>query len=114
METGVDPVGFVLTEQGRAYVEYRMFSAISRYGARNARLAVRLEARGLDVGFRCLADLQLDGTTHVQVRATADRLYAAIDRAAQRLARAVEHRLYGQRENVTNGRELAVPARIGS
>ena len=109
MEITTRAVGFVLSDQGRAYVEYRMFSAISRFGGRNARLGVRLEARGVGVGFRCVADLSLDAATHVQVRARADRLYAAIDRGAERLARAVKHRFSEPREMVAERSGAAGP-----
>ena len=75
----------------RAYVEYRMFSAISRFGSRCAQLDVRLDST--QPGIWCALTLDLKPAGRVRVRATADRLYAAIDRSAERLLRSLERRL---------------------
>ena len=77
--------------QVRAYVEYRMFSAISRFGSRCGRLHVRLDSTQSRTGCALTLDLQPAG--RVRVRATADHLYAAIDRSAERLLRSLERHL---------------------
>ena len=76
----------------RAYVEYRMFSAISRFGASCIRLDVRLGSTEVGTQF-CAVVLELEPTGRVRVRVTADHLYAAVDQSADRLARGVERRL---------------------
>ncbi len=76
----------------RAYVEYRMFSAISRFGDSCARLDVRLAAT--EVGTQCCAVvLDMKPTGRVRIRSIADHLYAAVDQSADRLARGVARRL---------------------
>jgi ribosome-associated translation inhibitor RaiA len=79
--------------QVRVYVENRMFSAISRFAPRCARLGVHLEAcesAQLGTRYRCTVALDLTPAARVRVRATADRLYSAVDQAAERLSRRVE------------------------
>jgi ribosomal subunit interface protein len=78
--------------QVRAYIEYRMFSAISRFGRQCVRLNVRLDSTR--VGTQCCAVvLDLEAAGQVRARATADHLFAAVDQCAERLARGVERRL---------------------
>jgi ribosomal subunit interface protein len=82
-------------DQVRAYVEYRMFSAISRFGRGCMRVSVWLEeAESAHLRqYRCAAILHLTPSGRVRVSATADRPYAAVDQSAERLSRAVERRL---------------------
>ena len=82
--------------QARAYAEYRMFSAVSRFGGQCERLRVYIEdGRPLRDGaqYGCAAVLDLSPEGKVRVRASARRLYAAIDRAAESLSRHLERRL---------------------
>jgi ribosome-associated translation inhibitor RaiA len=75
--------------QVRVYVENRMFSAISRFAPRCARLGVHLEAcesAQLGTRYRCTVALDLTPAARVRVRATADHLYSAVDQAAERLS----------------------------
>lgn len=95
-----------LATQDRAYVEYRLFSAISQFARACGRLRVRLdeiEGRGTGTRYRCSVDLGLKPAGRIRVRATGDRLYAAIDAAAERLARGVEGHLTRENSSSTGG-----------
>lgn len=88
--------------QARAYAEYRMFSAVSRFGTRCSRLNVYLEEAGGErdgAQYGCAAVLDLLPAGQVRVRASAGHLYAAIDRAAESLSRGVEKRLARKAES---------------
>ena len=88
-----------IAPQVRAYIEYRMFSAIGRLGRTCAHLSVRLESTEARSRHSCSLALDLKPAGHVRVRATADHLYAAVDQSARRLSRAAERRLQaGSRE----------------
>jgi ribosome-associated translation inhibitor RaiA len=96
MQIDIQTVGIDLADQCRAYVEYRMFSALSRFDADATQVNVRLEQTGSRVGakYLCVAsvvDVRPEG--RVRVSATAGRLHAAVDRAAERLSASVERRL---------------------
>lgn len=84
-----------LTDQCRAYVEYRMFSAASRFEGNGTRVSVRLEeaASAARARYRCVATLDLGTEGRVRVSASANRIHAAVDRAAERLAGGVERRI---------------------
>jgi ribosome-associated translation inhibitor RaiA len=85
-----------LVRQGRAYVEYRMFSAISRFGLDHARLRILLDAdheAHAAAPYQCSVVLQWAPAGRIRVRTRAERLYRAVDAAAERLADGVEHRL---------------------
>lgn len=112
----VHPVRLTLAAQAQAYVEYRMFSAISRFGRDCVRLSIRLEesdstSRG--DRYRCHVTLYLTPSGRIRVRATGDRLYSAIDAAAARLARGVESRLGAQSLGLSRGVANAVPQGAG-
>lgn len=82
--------------QVRGYVEYRMFSAVSRFARRCDRLHVHLgkdDATPAPQHYSCSVVLDLAPTGRVRVHATSDRLYEAIDRAAGRLSHGVAQRL---------------------
>jgi hypothetical protein len=85
-----------IARKGHAYVEYRMFSAISRFGLDHARLRIDLdedhEAHAA-APYRCSVVLQWAPAERIRVRARAERLYRAVDAAAERLADGVERRL---------------------
>jgi hypothetical protein len=85
-----------LARQGGAYAEYRMFSAVSRFGMDRARLRVHLfEDDGADPGarYQCAVVLECPRAGRIRVRATAEGIYRVVDAAAERLARCVERRL---------------------
>ena len=95
MQIDIHAIGIDLDERARAYIEYRMFSAARQFEINGAEVSVLLEedirARAR---FRCLATVMLpDG--RVRVSGAADRLHAAVDRAADRLSQSVERRLAG-------------------
>lgn len=91
MNIAVHAEGLTFTAQIRAYVEYRMFSAISRFGGRCVSLSVSLEES--ESQYRCAAILYLTPSGRVRVSAAANRPYAAVDQSAERLSRAVARRL---------------------
>ena len=96
MNIVIQPRGIEVDDQVRAYVEYRMFSAVSRFGRQCVRLNVHLEesdATPVGTRYGCAVALQLSPPGRVRVRATADRLYAAVDESAERLSRGVQRRL---------------------
>lgn len=82
-----------IAPQIRAYIEYRMFSAIGRFGRKCVHLSVRLDSTDVGARHSCVVALDLKQAGHVRVRATADHLYAAVDQSAQRLSLSVERRL---------------------
>jgi ribosome-associated translation inhibitor RaiA len=82
--------------QDRAYVEYRMFSAISRFGLEHAHLRIDLDENDRAHAaalYRCVVLLKWAAEERIRVRARAERLYRAVDAAAQRLADRVHRRL---------------------
>jgi ribosome-associated translation inhibitor RaiA len=88
--------GFDAAVQQRAYIEYRLFSAIRRFSRDCTRLAIRVEEgdSGPKRGrYRCSVVLDMMPGEQVRIRAMGSRLYGAIDRAADRLALAVERRV---------------------
>jgi ribosomal subunit interface protein len=110
MQIAIHAVNLALTTQIRAYVEYRMFSATSRFGPAGPLLRIMLDEREvIRAGgrYRCSAVLDLTPVGQIRVSAASDRLYAAIDEAAERLSRAGDHHL------VTKGRDSRSPSMAG-
>lgn len=95
MQIQIQGVGVDVSERLRAYVEYRMFAAASRFNGSGSRLSVRLEPAGLNARarYRCVASMDLRPARSVRVSASSDLLHAAVDRAAERLSRSAERRL---------------------
>jgi ribosome-associated translation inhibitor RaiA len=99
MQINIQGVGLDVSERVRAYVEYRMFAAASRFDGSDARLSVRLNVRlepgGLSARarYRCVATMDLGPARSVRVSASSDLLHAAVDRAAERLSRSAARRL---------------------
>jgi ribosomal subunit interface protein len=96
MNISVRTPGIEVGADARAYIEYRMFSVISRFGRRCVRLSVRLEqhAPATDrAPYGCTVAVHLQPAQRIRIRASADRLYAAVDRCAERLSRGLERRL---------------------
>ena len=95
MKIDIHAVRFSLASPDRAYVEYRMFSAIGRLAPDGARLSIRLEQDtrpNAAAAFRCAAVLNLMPAARIRASATRERLYGAVDAAAERLARGVARR----------------------
>ncbi len=115
MQIAIHAVKLSLTTQVRAYVEYRMFSAISRFGRACERLSVTLDQReAIQSGaqYRCSAVLDLIPVSHIRVSATSDRWYSAIDEAAERLARGGDHHFVTKRRG--GGAATARPVTEGA
>jgi ribosomal subunit interface protein len=96
MQIAIHAVNRSLTTEVRAYVEYRMFSATSRFGSACQFLRITLDEREVirtGSRYRCTAVLDLAPVGQIRVSATSDRLYAAIDEAAERLSRGGDHHL---------------------
>lgn len=94
MQIAIHAVNLSLTTEVRAYVEYRMFSATSRFGPACPLLRITLAEREVirtGARYRCDAVLDLLPVGSIRVSATSDRLYAAIDEAAERLSRSGDH-----------------------
>ncbi len=90
-----------LTEALRAHVERRLQFALSRFGQRIGRVLVRLAdvngPRGGD-DKSCHVDVNLFPSGKVLVEDLDADLYAAIDRAAERVGRSVVRELERERE----------------
>lgn len=94
MQIAIQGVNLSLTPQVRGYVEDRMFSATRRFGTAGELLRITLDEREViraGARYRCSAVLHLTPVGQVRVSATSDRLYAAIDEAAERLSRGGQH-----------------------
>src|SRR5688572_961144 len=95
MKSAVSAVNLNVESQVRAYVEYRMFSAVRRFGRACVRLNIRLEEPPRTKPgsrYRCSVILKLIPAGRIRAVATAGHLYAAIDAAADRLARSTQLR----------------------
>jgi hypothetical protein len=96
MKIAIDVEGLAVAPQVLAYVEYRMFSAASRFGRECDRVGVRLEdcgSRARTPRYRCTVAVDLKPGGRVHVRAGGDGVSAVVDLAAARLVRRVEQRL---------------------
>jgi hypothetical protein len=88
-----------ITSQARTYAEYRVFSALTRHALkfRSARVLLRpIEDRGVNDRVCCAVSVGLDPAGSVRVRVTGPHVYAAINRAVERLGDVlggrIEHR----------------------
>ena len=100
MQIAIQAVNLSMTMQVRAYVEYRMFSATSRFGPACQLLRITLDEREVirtGARYRCSAVLDLTPAGQIRVSASSDRLYAAIDEAAERLSRDGDHHFVTKR-----------------
>lgn len=104
MQIDIHAVGVELDDQSRAYVEYRMFSAARRFESNGAQVVVLLEedASRARARYRCVATMGLGSEGRVRVSAGADRLHAAVDRAADRLSDTVERHLASASSGATS------------
>jgi len=96
MRISIQCRGFSLTDALDNHVQQRLGFALSRAGNRLRRVDVRLSdingPRG-GVDKRCLIEARLCGRTVVVVEDVQADMYAAIDRAADRVGRTVLRRL---------------------
>jgi ribosome-associated translation inhibitor RaiA len=75
-------------EQTRTYAEYRVFAVLARYaqGVRGARVVLRREERdGTPDTVVCAVTVVLEPSGSVRARSRGQHVYAAIDRAVERL-----------------------------
>lgn len=96
MKIALSATGLDLAIQDRAYIEYRMFSAIRRFSRACVRLSIRVgehDSTSPRGRYRCTVVLDVMPPERIQVRAMGRRLYGAVDIVADRLALAVERRL---------------------
>jgi len=81
-----------ISSQARTYAEYRVFSALTRHALKFRRARVLLRPRedrgGCDT-VTCAVTVALDPSGSVRVRVTAPHVYAAINRAVERLGNAL-------------------------
>jgi ribosome-associated translation inhibitor RaiA len=78
-----------INSQARTYAEYRVFSVLTRHALefRRARVLLRpSEDRGTCDRVTCAVTVALEPSGSVRVRATAPHVYAAINRAVERLS----------------------------
>jgi hypothetical protein len=93
MHFDIDATGTAFPLEARAYLEYRLFSRLSLFGADVFAVRVRLRDRGR-VGERSVIDCRvhvlLRPTGEAVVDTSADWLYGAIDQGAEAAGAAVE------------------------
>jgi hypothetical protein len=87
------PAGLA-TAQMRAYAEYRVFASLARFGADVRGAIVTLDSALPDDrgAVTCLVDVDLGGPRTLRFRSTEPHAADAIDRAAERVRRALERR----------------------
>jgi ribosome-associated translation inhibitor RaiA len=93
MHFDIQAIDIELPIEARAYLEFRFFSALSRFGSRV--FAVRVHVRGAPAtrtaaGIHCRVDVILQPEGDVVIEARASRLYAVIDQVADSIASAVD------------------------
>jgi hypothetical protein len=82
--------GDAISQQARAYAEYRVFAALTQFAdaetIRGARIVLRPAERGRGSdGVACTVTVSLAGTGSRRIRATGAHAYAAINRAVDRI-----------------------------
>jgi ribosome-associated translation inhibitor RaiA len=85
-----------ISSQARTYAEYRVFSALTRHALkfRSARVLLRSsEDQGTCDRVTCAVSVALEPSGSVRVRVTGAHVYAAINRAVDRLGNALGGRV---------------------
>jgi hypothetical protein len=93
MHFDIDATGTELPIEARAYLEYRLFSVLSRFGTDVFAVRVRLRDRaihGEQPRINCHVQVLLRPDNEAVGEASANRLYAAIDQGADAAAAAVQ------------------------
>ena len=88
--------------QACTYAEYRLFSALTRHPLkfRRARVLLRLSKDcGAFARVTCAVSVALDPSGSVRVRVTGPHVYAAINRAIERLGCAVDEHIEQRRSS---------------
>jgi ribosome-associated translation inhibitor RaiA len=91
-----------ISSQARTYAEYRVFSALTRHALkfRSARVLLRPgEDRGTCDKVTCAVSVALEPSGSVRVRVTGPHVYAAINRAIERLGNALGGRVEQRRSS---------------
>jgi ribosome-associated translation inhibitor RaiA len=95
-------VGDALNPQARTYAEYRVFSALTRHARKFRRARVVLRARtqfGTCDTVTCAVSVALEPSGSIRVRATDAHVYAAINRAIERLGDVLGGRIERRRSS---------------
>ena len=93
MHFDIDATGTALPLEPRAYLEYRLFSRLSLFGADVFAVRVRLRERaavGQPSVIDCRVQVLLRPTGEAVVDTSADWLYGAIDQGAEAAGAAVD------------------------
>jgi hypothetical protein len=93
MHFDIDATGTVFPLEARAYLEYRLFSRLSRFGPDVFAIRVRLQDRASQAGkalVGCRIHVLLRPTGEAVVETSADWLYGAIDQGADAAEAAVD------------------------
>lgn len=88
--------------QARSYAEYRVFAALTRHAPqfRRARVMLRPVHEGATGSAAiCAVSVTLDRSCALRVRARGPHVYAAINRAVDRLDGALDHRVEHRRSS---------------
>jgi ribosome-associated translation inhibitor RaiA len=88
--------------QARTYAEYRVFSALMRHALqfRSARVLLRPSAaEGRCDTITCAVSIALEPSGSVRVRVTGPHVYAAINRAVERLSNVLGGRVEQRRSS---------------
>jgi ribosome-associated translation inhibitor RaiA len=100
MRITIHTSGADLAEQVRAYSEYRVFSAVARFGRTVDLVEVTIDAENPDAPeeraaerhYTCSIVARTSAGDQVAVRAGSDHPYSVIDRAARQMTTALERR----------------------
>lgn len=96
MQVHIVGQGFTLTDAIRAHVDRRMRFALGRFSGRVARVRIVLGNQSVSTGALnkiCTVRVGLSGLPEILVEQIDSDIYAAIDRAADRVGRTVARRL---------------------
>jgi ribosome-associated translation inhibitor RaiA len=91
-----------ISSQARTYAEYRVFSALTRHALkfRRARVLLRSnEERGACDKVICAVSVAMEPSGSVRVRVTGPHVYAAINRAVERLGDVIGGRIEQRRSS---------------
>jgi len=92
----------LVSAQARPYAEYRVFSALSRHTQKFRRVRVVLrqgDHRGTCETVACAVTVALAPSGSVRIRMTGPHVYAAINRAVERLSDALGERVEQRRSS---------------
>ena len=91
-----------IRSQARTYAEYRVFAALTRHDLKFRRARVLLRAtedRGSCDSATCAVSVSLEPSGSVRVRVTGPHVFAAINRAVERLGNVLNGRIEARRSS---------------